>query len=86
MNPVKFEEANVCLKANPKQTHYKGVAIEDLYIFHDGDKTISCWELSDEDIEYFKQHRKVWLGVLTNGTPSAPPIFAMAYNPFTPKE
>lgn len=47
-----------------------------------GVEHVSCWQLSEEDLEIVKQTGCVWLGILN----SQPPVFVSAEKPFVEAE
>ena len=61
MNPVDFEQANFTFTRPPSMTAEE---CGDLRVYRgDEGENISCWELSDEDIEQLKKTRKIWLWI-----------------------
>ena len=65
MKPLNFEEANVILGKN--QPEY-----ENLPAMIQGDKVVTCWELSEEEKEAIMKEGKIWMSTLTFGRPFQP--------------
>jgi len=66
MEPVKFDGADITYAEN--QPEYLPLPAKKV-----NDNTIlTCWELSDQDIEMLKQTRKLWIGVMNFGLPLQP--------------
>lgn len=66
MIPVEFPEANVTYAKD--QPEYKP-----LPVFKDDKGTVvSCWQLTDEDIEQIKENKCLWLSVMTFNQPLQP--------------
>lgn len=95
MDPVQFEGANCVLKSpvtsnGIELNKEEKLKIEDLYVLKCvfGDSKIpafiSCWELSDADVDRILKTRRVWCTVLTGG--AAPPISLQTHRPFDLKE
>jgi len=60
MKPLKFDEVNVILGED--QPEY-----ENLPALVQGDKVVTCWELSEEEIEAIKNSKRIWMATLTFG-------------------
>lgn len=76
MIPIKFEEANTQLLGNSKD-------VSDLPVHYANGVFISCWQLSDQDLEQINLSRKVYLSVFGSGHP---PVGLLAKNPFEGKK
>ena len=76
MEPVDFTESTLKLGAPKGQEKEVG----DLYVYTDKKKCISCWELTDDDLEILKKTKKVYAGVFSGKT--QPPIFLTVETPF----
>ena len=73
--PVDFPESTLELKA-PHGMEGCG----SLPVFTDGQKCISCWELTDADLERLQDSRQVWIWVYSGQT--QPPIAVDTQVPF----
>ncbi|GAB3272738.1 hypothetical protein GCM10027347_44560 [Larkinella harenae] len=80
MRPVEFPEQNGVL-GPPQQWPDDQPEVVPLPVFRDGWNVISCWELTDDEIEVMRVTKRIYIGVV--GGPSQPPIFATALPPFT---
>ena len=68
MKPIKFDGANVVFGANqPEYTPLPAQVLPGDY-----GQTITCWELTQEEMEQVKKTGKIWLSVLTFGQPLQP--------------
>lgn len=68
MQPIKFPEANVVFGEG--QSEYKPLpALK--FPSNDGE-VITCWQLTDEEIETIKETKCLWLSQLTFNTPLQP--------------
>lgn len=67
MRPVNFPEANKVLKAPQGMDN-----CDDMFVFGDGKCNVSCWELSQEEIETVAKTGKMW--VIAYSGLSSPPI------------
>lgn len=56
MIPIKFPEQNVTFK-------HPDPNCGDLPAFQDDSVIVSCWELTDEDLEAVNSSRKIWVGI-----------------------
>lgn len=80
MKPVEFAEQNIIY------TKPAGMSDEEcssLPVFQGEGQIISCWELSDEDIEKLKSTKKIWLHIWANGQP---PVAVSTDYPFKKNE
>jgi len=77
MNPIEFNEQNKVLLKPESMTDEE---CKSLPVFSNGDECVSCWQLSDEEIEKLKETKCVWLGVLSGST--QPPVFLSVDYPF----
>lgn len=66
MQPKDFKETNVVFGKD--QPEYKPLPV---YRTEDG-KIISCWELSDDEIEKIKETKCLYLSMMTFGQPLQP--------------
>jgi len=72
---IKFRETNMILmppKNAPEGTVYA------LPVMSNGKSCTSCWELTDEEIEYIKEHKKIWVQVMGN---THPPLIVFGESP-----
>ena len=65
MKPVNFEEANQLWKGDGKE-------VADLPAYVGYGQTISCWELSPEEIELVKETGQIWLSSYNGFDPLQP--------------
>lgn len=65
MKPVQFDGVNVVIGKD--QEEYQDLPAQIV-----GEKVITCWELSDQEVEEIVKSKKIWLGVLTFGMPFQP--------------
>lgn len=77
MKPIEFNEQNKVLLKPENMTDEE---CKSLPVFSNGKECISCWQLSDEEIEKLKETKCIWLGVLSGQT--QPPVFLNVDNPF----
>lgn len=70
---VKFREVNMILMP-PKGAK----EVYQLPVMSNGLSCTSCWELSDEEIEYITKNKKVWVQVMGN---THPPMVIIAESP-----
>jgi hypothetical protein len=68
MKPVPFDQATAVLAED--QDVYRQLPIE-WVPEHEG-QMISCWELSEDELEEVLRQRKIWLSVSTFGEPMQP--------------
>ena len=63
MNPIDFPESNMLATKPESMTDEQCVAMNVLHgQFPDGsDVFISCWEMSDEELEQIKKTKKIWV-------------------------
>ncbi len=81
MTPSPFLQANRVLQPPPSM----GGICRELHLFSDGMDNISCWDVTKEEAEHIKKHRKLWL-ILRTG-PNHPPVsFYIGHSPFTEDE
>lgn len=62
----------------PGSNHYLGAPpgaenVEGMHTFTNGNCSVSCWELSDEEIEEIVRTRRVFISILSGRT--QPPVF-----------
>lgn len=69
--PISFPEANQTWTGPTED-------VSDLPTFTMAGEVISCWKLTDEELEYVKEHGKVWLTVYGR----QPPVYIQAAHPF----
>jgi len=67
MHPIEFKGHNVKLIGN---------GCNDLPVFTNGLQCVSCWQLSDDEIEKIKETKQLWLSVHTGAT--QPPVLLSA--------
>lgn len=77
MKPIVFDEMNGVLTKPENMTDEE---CSSLPVYRDGTQCISCWELSDDDIEKLSKTRKLWVFVISGVT--QPPIGFSAVKPF----
>lgn len=77
MKPINFKQQNTVLE---KPENMKDSECSALPTFRDGKQCISCWELSEQDLEEINKTKKVYLGVLSGNT--QPPVFLTVQTPF----
>lgn len=66
MKPVEFEERN-CVFAEDQPEYLP------LPAFRDPDGVVvSCWELSEEEVELIRQSKKIWVIMYTFNNPLQP--------------
>lgn len=70
MIPIDFPERNLTLTAE---------GCKDLPCWHGPNQFISCWELTDEDLDILMRTKKLYLSVLGSGHP---PVDIVAAFPF----
>lgn len=76
MKPVEFSEQN---KVYTKPEGWTDEECEPLPVFQGEGQIISCWELSDEDIEKLKTTKRIWLHVWSI---NQPPVLVSPDYPF----
>lgn len=79
MRPKEFKQQNAVFGAGQKE--YQPLPA---YLSGDG-QVVSCWELSEKEIERVKETGCVWLSVLTFREPLQPVCITTEY-PFTDDE
>jgi hypothetical protein len=62
MKPIEFIEQNKTLGKPESMTDEE---CGSLPVFSDGNQCISCWQLTDEEIEKIKETKCIWLGVMS---------------------
>ena len=77
MKPIYFDEANKVLTAPDGMSKE---ACVDLCVVNDGNQSISCWELNDEERRAIAEGANIWLGVLAGAT--QPPVWLSTERPF----
>lgn len=61
MKAVNFEEANIKIAENqPEYDTLPAKVYDDQF-----GEVISCWELTDEELEHIKKTKQIWVSVLT---------------------
>lgn len=75
MNPIGFKQSNSVFLAPPG----KEKEVDQLPVFIDNKQIVSCWKLSENDIERLKDDPRIWLGVLGQGHPA---VWLDTRNPF----
>jgi len=81
VKPVNFPTSNKELTAPP------GVSTEEcgsLPVYNDGELSISCWEMTDEEFATLKKTKRVWLWVWAGF--SQPPVAVDVADPFVDQE
>ena len=78
MKPIGFKESNQVLSA-PKGREEE---VDQLPVFVDNTQYVSCWKLTEDDLEKLKSDPRIWLGVLSKGHP---PVYLLAESPFIEK-
>lgn len=84
MHPVKFDEANRNLFANPAQPDIDGLPVESLPIYTDELQCVSKWKLGWKERLQVLVFGHVWLGIHSGGT--QPPVWISAECPFQATE
>lgn len=67
MKPIEFPEQN-----NIATSDDENVKPLPICISSDGFQAISCWEVTDEDIERIKQTKRIYLSQMNYGAPLYP--------------
>jgi hypothetical protein len=85
MRPVTFDQINKVFKKPADMTDDQ---CGDLGVCETTDKDgypviVSCWELTEEELQEIIKTKRVWLGVLGAGTP---PVWLSGTNPFKQPE
>lgn len=65
MKPVEFPEQNTVIAKDQPQ-------YQPLPALTDGQEVISCWELSDEEMQHLMKTKKIYLSCMTFGQPLQP--------------
>ena len=73
MQPLNFEGANVVFAAN--QPEYIPLPAE--YRGGKSGEILTCWELTQEELQRIQETGKIWLGVLTFGQPLQPLLLSV---------
>jgi hypothetical protein len=73
MIPIKFKEANKCLKPPINWDAEKYGVCSDLWTYTDGNQSVSLWKLSWKERWQVLRYGKVWLGVMSGKT--QPPVW-----------
>lgn len=81
MQGVHFKEETDELRRPPGMTEEQCGSLP-IYRTSDG-HCISCWELSDEELETLKKTKRIWLWVWSGKT--QPPVSLAVDNPFEPE-
>lgn len=79
MKPVKFEQANAIIGEGQKEYIPLPAHISE----ENGGLVVSCWELTDEDIEKLKTTKTIWVLQLTHKKPVQPQLISLDC-PFEP--
>jgi hypothetical protein len=77
MKPIEFKEQNEVLAKPPNMTDKE---CQSLNVFTDGKQSVSCWEITDEELKEIIKTKKIWLGVIGNAHPL---VFIEAFKPFS---
>lgn len=67
--PVEFAGANMVLRAPPGREE----TVSDLHTFTNGNCSVSCWELSPEELAEVQRTGRIYLSVFWGRT--QPPVF-----------
>lgn len=67
MKPIEFPEQNIIATSDDENVKPLPVCISP-----DGFQSISCWEVTDEDIERIKQTKRIYLSQMNYGAPLYP--------------
>lgn len=67
MKPIEFPEQNIIAKSNDEN-----VKPLPIYFSEESMSAVSCWEVTDEDIERMKSTHKIYLSQMTFGGPIQP--------------
>ena len=78
MKPVNFPEHN---KVFTKPEGWFDEECQPLPVFQNDEQIISCWEVTNEDIEKMKKTKRIWLSIHGN---AQPPVWVSADYPFMP--
>jgi hypothetical protein len=79
MYPINFPEANFQFVLAPAAQEQAGEFHDSrLYGHVTANEVISCWELTDEDIQRIKDTRQIWLRIVGG----QPPVELTAQSPF----
>lgn len=78
MESINFKGSNIILNKPNGMTEEE---CGSLPVFRGHEECMSCWELSDEDMEALKKDPKIWVWVYAGGA-TQPPIALSATNPF----
>lgn len=70
MKPIQFEGVDIVYGKG--QPEYQELPAKQI----DKNTVMTCWELSDEDIEQITKERKVWLGIMPFGRPLQPVLLS----------
>lgn len=76
MKPVNFKGSNIVFGKPKNMTNEE---CESLHVNFDGEQSVSCWELDENDIKDIVENKRIWLRVLG---PGHPPVFLMASEPY----
>lgn len=70
-NPIQWHGMNKTLQAPASEDKQR---IQDMHVFNNGNISVSCWQLTDEElIDLIQNGGKIYLAVLFG--PSQPPVF-----------
>lgn len=78
MRPVEFPESNKTLLKPESMTDEE---CSSLPIYTDGLNCVSCWEITEEEVEVLKSTKKIWLTILSGK--SQPPVCLQVESPFS---
>lgn len=73
MKPIRFKEANKCLKPPANWNEKEFGPCGDLWTYSDGNQTISLWKLSWKEKLQVLFNGTIWLGVAAGH--SQPPVW-----------
>lgn len=77
MKPVFFPEHTKVLNKPESMTDHE---CSPLHVYTHGEYCLSCWELSDDEIQELIKTKKLWLWIFSGST--QPPISASVEHPF----
>lgn len=73
MIPIKFKESNKVLTAPKNWNEKEQGKCGDLYVYNDGQQSISLWKLTWKERFQILFLGKIWMGILSGG--SQPPVW-----------
>ena len=83
MKTIEFEEQNHTFHKPKEMTDEECVSLPCCVLEHPYPQTISCWELTKEEIEQIVKTGKLWVSVFSV---PPPPIAILTETPFTKPE